>query len=123
MGNCLNNSKQNKPAPAPETESRKRRRSENKSKRVHFDTHVEVFGREYDIEEEKDADDNKAGIKEQVRIRITKKQLEELLSRAELESLSVHEMMSCLVKEHLIDVKDGNFGECQSPLESQNLQV
>ncbi|KAL9691465.1 hypothetical protein QQ045_011889 [Rhodiola kirilowii] len=107
MGNCLKSSKPSKQpaAPAPETEARRRRRWENKGKKVSFNARVEVFGGECDEEElkvvkEEEKNESKSGMKERVRIRISKKQLEELLGKAEMENLSVHEMMSCLVKEH-----------------------
>uniref|UniRef100_A0A7N0U012 Uncharacterized protein n=1 Tax=Kalanchoe fedtschenkoi TaxID=63787 RepID=A0A7N0U012_KALFE len=132
MGNCLKkestsewggeewgllNSKPRKPAPAEpstETESRRRGRSENKCKKVSFDTHVEVFGGEYEEEAELkvgEEKESKAGV-EQVRIRITKKHLEELLGKVEIQSLSVNEIMSCLIKEHLTELQqDGQAHE------------
>ncbi|KAL9667869.1 hypothetical protein QQ045_002238 [Rhodiola kirilowii] len=48
--------------------------------------------------EEEEMKKKKEGM-EQVRIKITKKQLEELLGKVEVQSLSVHEMMSCLITE------------------------
>ncbi|KAL9669612.1 hypothetical protein QQ045_007159 [Rhodiola kirilowii] len=75
------------------------KRRENKCKKVRFNAHVEVLGGDYEGEQLKEEEEEKKEGMEQVRIRITKKQLEDLLGKVEVQSLSVHEMMSCLITE------------------------
>ncbi|CAM8934781.1 unnamed protein product [Rhodiola kirilowii] len=96
-------SKSSTPAPS-ETESRRR---DNKCEKVRFDAHVEV-------EQEKES--SKGGMKvKQVRIRISKKQLDELLGKVDLlESLKVHEMMSLLIEGLQND--DGNGQRAWRPV-------